>query len=118
MNKNILNFILTIVLAYLLALVLPWWSVMVASFVTALLIPLKRFSVFFTPFFAILLFWFCYSFILSSANDFLLAKKIAALLPLGGNPYLLMLVSGIVGGLAAGISAILGKQIQMIFNKK
>ncbi|WP_178989161.1 hypothetical protein [Winogradskyella schleiferi] len=117
MSKNILNFIVTIIVAYVLSLVLPWWSVMVAAFATALFMPLKKAAVFFIPFFAILVLWFLYSFILSSGNDYTLAKRIAVLLPLGGNPYVLMLVTGIVGGLAAGISGVFGKQLSLVLKK-
>lgn len=113
MNKNITNFIATIALAFILSFVLPWWSVMTAALATALFIPLKKAAVFFVPFFAILIFWVVYSFILSSGNDFTLAKRIAVLLPLGGSPYVLILVTGVVGGLAAGIAAIFGKQISL-----
>ncbi len=117
MNKNSINFIATIILAILLSFFLPWWSVMTAALTTALFIPLKRTAVFIVPFIAILLFWVVYSYILSSGNDFTLAKRIAVLLPLGGNPYVLMLVTGIVGGLAAGIAAIFGKQLSLMLKK-
>ena len=117
MRKNSINFIATITLAILLSFFLPWWSIMTAALTTALFIPLKRTAVFFVPFIAILLFWVVYSYILSSANDFTLAKRIAVLLPLGGNPYVLMLVTGIVGGLAAGIAAIFGKQLSLMLKK-
>ena len=117
MSKNLLNFIATILIAYALSLVLPWWSVMAAALATALFIPLKKAAVFFIPFLAILLFWFVYSYLMSSGNDFTLAKRIAVLLPLGGNPYILMLVTGIVGGLAAGIAAVFGKQVSLIIKK-
>ncbi len=83
---------------------------MLASFITALFFSLKKSAVFFIPFLAIALFWMVYAFWLSSSNDFILGKKIAILFPLQGNPYLLILVTGIVGGLAAGIAAIFGKQ--------
>ncbi|MBW1295012.1 hypothetical protein [Aquimarina litoralis] len=116
MNKNIINFIVTIILGFILSLFLPWWSVMVAALITSITIPLKKIAVFFVPFLAILVFWAVYCFILSNANDFTLAKRIAQLLQIGGNPYLLILVTGIIGGLAAGFSAIFGKQI-ITFNK-
>ena len=117
MSKNSINFIATITLAILLSFFLPWWSIMTAALTTALFIPLKRTAVFFVPFIAILLFWVVYSYILSSSNDFTLAKRIAVLLPLDGNPYVLMLVTGIVGGLAAGIAAIFGKQLSLMLKK-
>jgi hypothetical protein len=117
MTKIITNFFATILLAFLLSFVMPWWSVMTAALATALFIPLKRAAVFFVPFLAILVFWGVYSFVLCSGNDYTLAKRIAVLLPLSGNPYLLMLVTGIVGGLAAGVAAVFGKQITLMGNK-
>ncbi len=117
MKANTTNFIVTIVLALLLSLFLPWWSVMIAALATALFMPLKKTAVFFVPFIAILLFWAVYSFILSSGNDYTLAKRIAVLLPLGGNAYLLMLVTGVVGGLASGIAAVFGKQLSLTLKK-
>ena len=118
MNKNITSFIVTILLAVLFSLVLPWWSVMLAALLSALFIPLKKAAVFFVPFLAILLFWGIYCFVLSSGNDFTLAKKISELLQLGGNPYLLILLTGILGGLAAGISGVLGNQILAVTKSK
>ncbi len=111
MSRNIKNFIVTIVLSALLSLVLPWWSIMIGTLLSALFIPLKKAAVFFIPFLAILLFWGVYCFMLSNANDFVLAKKISTLLKIGGDPYLLILATGVIGGLASGVSAILGKLI-------
>ncbi|WP_299123471.1 hypothetical protein [uncultured Winogradskyella sp.] len=118
MSKNLVNLIVTIILAYLLSFFMPWWSVMTAAFAVALFVPLKKAAVFFVPFLAILLFWFVYTYVMSSNNDFTLAKRVAILLPLNGNPYMLMLVSGIVGGLAAGIAAIFGKQLSLLLKAK
>ncbi len=117
MSKNILNFIVTITSALILSQFMPWWSVMLASFLTALLVSLKRSAVFFVPFMAIAILWMTHSFWLGNANDFILAKKIANLLPLGGNAYLLILVTGIIGGLSAGISGVLGKQCSQLLKK-
>jgi hypothetical protein len=74
--------------------------------------------VFFVPFLAIVIFWMVYAFWISNANDFTLSKKIAILLPLQGNPYLLILTTGIVGGLAAGIAAVFGKQCSSLLKPK
>jgi len=118
MNTKSLNFIATFVLALVLSFIMPWWSVMLAAFATALLFTLKGVSSFFVPFFSILILWAGYSFLLSSPNDFTLARKIAVLLPLKGNPYLLILLAGLIGGLAAGIAGIFGTQCRLMFKKK
>ena len=91
---------------------------MLAAFITAILISLERTAVFFVPFMAIALFWVVYAYWLGSSNDFVLANKIAVLLPLQGHPYLLILVTGLIGGLAAGVAAIFGKQCSLLFHSK
>ena len=117
MSKHILNFIVTAILAYIFSFFMGWYSIMIAAFVTGFMIPLKRGAVFFIPFLAIFLSWAIHSFMLSSANDFILAKRIAELLSLGGNHYLLILVSAFIGGLAAGLAALLGNQLVAILKK-
>ncbi len=117
MNIKILNFIATLVLAIVFSFFLPWWSIMLAAFITATLLSIKGVAVFFIPFVAIFVFWVSYSFILSNTNDFTLAKKIAILLPLDGNAYLLLIITGIVGGLASGIAGIFGKQCKTLIKK-
>jgi hypothetical protein len=118
MNRTLTNFIATLIIAFILSLFLPWWSIMLAAFLTAFLMPLKKAAVFIVPFLSVALLWIIQSWILSSTNDYILAKKIATLLPLGGNPFVLMLVSGIIGGLAAGIAAVFGKQCKILFGNK
>lgn len=117
MNNNIFNFIVTLVLALVFSVFLPWWSVMLAAFVSTILFSLNGSKVFFIPFIAVFLFWTGYAFALSNNNNFTLAKKIAILLPLDGNPYLLILVTGVVGGFAAGIAGIFGKQSRALLKK-
>lgn len=114
MNKPFINFTVTLIVAIVLSQFLPWWSVMVAAFVTALFFSLERASVFFVPFLAIFLFWAAYAFWLGNANDFILSKKIAILLPLGGNAFFLILVTGFIGGIAAGVAALFGKQCSLL----
>ena len=117
MKTNIINFVVTIIIAVFLSQFMPWWSVMVAGFVSALFFSLKRAAVFIMPFLAIFCFWAIYAFVVSSDNDFTLAKKIAILLPLGGNPHVLILVTGLIGGLAAGVAAVFGKQLGSLVRK-
>ena len=103
MKKNLINFIVTLIIAIILSQFLPWWHIMVAGFVSALFFSLNRMAVFFIPFLAIFLFWLSYAFWLSNANDFILAQKIAVLLPLGGSSLILLLITSLIGGIAAGV---------------
>lgn len=118
MTKKSINFIATIVVALILSQFLSWWSVLIAAFITAILFRLKKSSVFFIPFSAIATLWIIQAYWLSSTNDFILANKIAILLPLQGNVYLLLLITGIIGGISAGIAAVFGKQCYLVFGSQ
>ena len=115
MNKKYISFIATIVLAIFLAQFLPWWSVMLAAFISELIFNLKRSAVFFVPFIAIGIYWAVYAYILSSSNDFILAEKIAILLPLGGSPYVLIAATAFIGGIAGGVAGMFAHQVRYFF---
>ncbi len=117
MNKNIINFIATIIIAYVLSLFMGWYSVMIASIITAFLIPLKRVTVFLVPFLAIFILWIVLSYLMGSSNDFILAEKIAVLMDLEGNTTLLLIITGLVGGIAAGVAGVFGKQLSSLVSK-
>lgn len=115
MNRNISNFSLTILFAIVFSIFLPWWSIMLASFISSLLISLKKIMVFLIPFFAVFIYWALYSYLLSSSNDFILAKKISELFNIGGSPYLLIILSATIGGISSGTSALFANQIRINF---
>lgn len=116
--KNLINILLTIVIAFILGLFLPWWSVMVTGLIMGAIIGLKKASSFFVPFFAITLLWIVNAWFLAQPNDFTLTKKIAVLLPLEGNTFLLFLITGIIGGIAAGIAGVFGNQYKQLISGK
>ena len=97
---------------------MDWWSVALAGAIAGSFYPLKGFKVFFIPFIGIFLFWSVYAYVLSSANDFRLATQIGVLFDIGEQPYLVILITGLIGGIAAGVGGILGKQIANLKGKK
>lgn len=111
------HFLLTLVMALAFSFVLPWWSVMLAAFLAGAIVRLKNVAAFFVPFLATSLFWIAYAWVLSSANDFILAKKISVLLYLKGNTWLLLLLTGVIGGLSAGVAGVFGNQVRAAFSK-
>ena len=113
--KNLFNFVLTIILSLALGMFLPWWSIMLGAFLTGAIVSLKKTAVFVVPFFAIALLWIINAWILADTNDFILSEKIARLLPLNGNTTLLLLITGVIGGIAAGIAGVFGNQFKQIF---
>ncbi|MBO6660511.1 MULTISPECIES: hypothetical protein [Roseivirga] len=116
--KKLSNFILTIILGVILSLFLPWWAVMLAAFLSGAIVRLRNVAAFFVPFGAIALLWIVNAWMLSNANDYTLASKIAVLLPLEGNVVLLILVTGVIGGLAAGVAGLFGNQCRAIMAKE
>ena len=116
--KKTTNFALTVLLALVFSFFLPWWGVMLAALLAGAIVRLRNVSAFFVPFLAIALFWIVYAWMLGNANDFILAKKIADLFALNGNVYLLLLVTGVIGGLSAGIAGVFGNQLRAAFFKQ
>ena len=79
----------------------------------SLLISLEKIMVFLIPFFAVFIYWAVYSYLLSSSNDFILARKISELVNIGGSPYLLIILSAAIGGISSGASALFANQIKI-----
>jgi hypothetical protein len=106
--KFIVSILLTAFLAFAICLFLPWWSFAITSFIVAVAIPQKPWNAFAAGFLALFLFWGIYAFAIDAANAHLLSVKIAEILPLRGSYILLLLITGLVGGLIAGFAAITG----------
>lgn len=112
--KTLINLILTVILAWLITLFTPWWGIMAAALLSGYLLPLKGIRAFLIPFMGIFLLWAYQAYNLGDANDFIMAKKIATLLPLEGNANLLLVVTAFLGGVAAGSSGLLGQQLRTL----
>lgn len=110
--KFIVSLILTALLSFAACLYLPWWSIAIAAFVVAALIPQKPGMAFLTGFLALLLLWSGLSFWISNGNHHLLAHKVSILILKSDNPYLLILATGLIGGLVAAFAALAGSYLR------
>jgi hypothetical protein len=106
--KFITSFVLTALLSFVACLYLPWWSIAIAAFVVAALIPQKPGKSFITGFTALLLLWGGLSFWISNNNQHLLAHKISMVLLKMDNPFVLIFATAIIGALVAGFAALSG----------
>ena len=88
---------------------LPWYVIAAVAFIAGYFIKQSALSAFAAGFVAIFLLWVSYAFVLSHANNDLLAHKVAAILPMGGHVSLLIVVTGVIGGLVSGFSALTGR---------
>lgn len=110
--KFIISFILTILLSFALCLFLPWWSIAIAAFAVAALIPQKPGKAFITGFTALLLLWGGLSFWISNNNDHILAHKMSLLILKMDNTNILFLVTALIGALVAGFAALAGSYLR------
>ncbi|MBL7703520.1 MAG: hypothetical protein JNM14_14810 [Ferruginibacter sp.] len=110
--KFFISLILTILLSFAACLFLPWWSIAIASFIVAALIPQKPLKAFFTGFVALLLLWGGLSFWISNNNDHILAHKISQLVLKMDNPFLLIFATALIGALVAGFAALAGSYLR------
>ena len=108
--KNFIVSVMVIVFAStLLQPFLPWYVIAGVAFGAGYLIKQSAGAAFAAGFVAIFLLWVAYAFVLSHANNDLLARKVATLLPFKGQVYLLIIVTGIIGGLVSGFAALSGR---------
>lgn len=106
--KFIVATILTALLAFVSGLFLPWWGIAIASLLTAVIIHQKAGKAFLAGLLGVFLLWGGLAWWIDMKNNGILSKKIAAILPLGGNSFLLILVTALIGGLIAGFAAMSG----------
>ena len=106
--KFIFTLISTALLAYAGGMFLPWWSVAVAGFIAGGWLLQKPGTAFLSGFTSVFLLWAGFAFFRSQANDDILATRFAQLILKSDNPLLLVLLTGAIGGLTAGLGALAG----------
>ena len=110
--KFIVAILLTALLAFAGGIWLGWWIIAVAAFVIALLIHQRAGKAFLSGFLGVFILWGSLACWIDIRNEHVLSKKIAEVLPLGGNSLLLILVTALIGGLVAGFGAISGSYLR------
>ena len=112
--KFIVSVILTALLGFSLGLYLDWWSIAVAAFLIGWVIRLKPGFAWLAGFLGIFILWGGLAYWIDEQNRQLLSVKIAQLLPLNGNRYLLILITAFVGALVAGFAALTGSYVHKL----
>ncbi len=106
--------ILTALLAFATGLygAMPWWSFAITSLIVAMAVHQKAGKAFLSGFIGLFLLWSILAFLKDSANEHLLATKVAQILPLGGSYVVLIILTGVIGGLVAGLAALTGSYLR------
>jgi hypothetical protein len=114
--KSFPRFILIVILSYLGGLFLPWWTVAIAAFIVAVIIPLPPFRSFMNGFIAVFLLWMALAFIMDIRNDHILANRMSEVVLKVKSPITIGVVSAFIGGLIAGLGSLTGSYLR--YNKK
>ncbi len=113
-----MKFLTAIVITAFLAFVtgvytqIPWWGFAVTSMITSMAIHQKPGKSFLSGFLGLFILWTVLAFMRDAANEHILSAKVATILPLGGSYLVLILVTGIIGGLVSGLAAITGSYLR------
>jgi hypothetical protein len=106
--KFLVATILTALLVFIAGLYLPWWSLAVIALLVAVLIHQHAGKAFLSGFLGVFLLWAGLAWWIDMKNNGVLSAKMAKLLPAGGSPILLILLTAFVGALVAGFGALSG----------
>jgi hypothetical protein len=101
-------FALILVLAFLAQLFLPWWVIAPLCFILAAGLGGPAGRAFGAGFMGIGLGWLLTAAWLNAKSASILSHRVAQLLPLGGNGWVLVLVTAVLGGLVGGLAALAG----------
>ena len=110
--KFLAAILLTVLLSFIAGLYFPWWSIAGIAFLIALLVHQKAGKAFLSGFLGIFLLWAGLAWWIDMKNNGVLSKKIASVLPLGGNAIAIIALTGIIGGLVAGFAAMCGSYLR------
>ncbi len=110
--KFLVAILLTALLAFISGLFLPWWGIAITSLLVALLVHQKAGKAFLAGLLGVFILWAGLAWWIDMKNNGVLSKKIASILPLGGSAIVLILVTGLIGGLVAGMAAMSGSYLR------
>jgi len=116
--KVIFKLLFIVGLAYVMLLNFPWWILVVVAFVVSALLPTNDLGAFLSGFLGIGLLWLVMAWKIDVETGSILSSKIAKILPAGGDTTILIILSGIIGGVVGGFSSLSGNLFRKIFIKK
>jgi hypothetical protein len=115
--KFIARIVLIIIAGFFLSNVLPWWILVVLSFIIGVLIYGNGFSVFISGFLGGGILWLSYAWYIDFKSQSIMSEKVAELFPVNDKFYLII-ATGLIGAIIAGFGAITGNSLRSLFIKK
>lgn len=103
--------VLILVIAFLLNLFLPWWSIAIPGLIFGYVFNKKAFPSFGWGFLALFLLWGGQALYIHFANNAILSSRIAEMLSVG-SPLLVVLITAMIGGLVSGLATLTGSLVK------
>jgi hypothetical protein len=114
--KFIIRLLLIGSCAYFLPFYFPWWSIVLASTAIGFFIAGNGFNVFNAGFLGAGLVWLYMAFTIDSGTNSIMSEKIIQLMPFSDTT-LLIILTGLIGALVAGLGAVTGNSLKQVFKK-
>ena len=115
--KFIIQVTLIALSSYVAEQFFPWWSVVICAFFITLLIPTDTLTAFMSGFAAISFLWMLVAAMIDVKTNAILSSKITLLFGLQSS-ILLILLTGLIGGIVGGLGALSGHQLQVLLLRK
>ena len=115
--KLILKILLIAALTYAGGFVLPWWIVILISFLICFLLDSSGISSFVSGFLGGGIVWLFYSWYIDAQTESIMSSKIIQLFPFGDR-IILIILAGLIGAFSGGFGALSGNSFKLLFKKK
>jgi len=103
---------------YVAGLFLPWWGLVITCILLGFLFEKMNRFPFLAGFFAVFLLWSGFAAWIDHANLSILGTRVIKLFPVPPSSFLLILITGAIGGLIGGFSALTGHTFRTLTKKK
>ncbi len=115
--KFLIQVFLTILMCYIAEQFLPWWTIGVCAAIVATCLPLNSVTAYLGGFTATSLLWMVTATLIDVRTNAILSAKVAPLLGFQSTT-LLILLTGLVGGIVGGLGALSGQKLRVLLTQK
>lgn len=117
--KFILQFAAVLIGSLVLQLFLPWFIVVVVALIAGFFLTTESgFKDFLAGFLGILILWIATAIILDQSSGALISERLGQQFGLPASGFLLPLIGGLIGGIAAGLGSLTGGALKGFFAKQ
>lgn len=110
--KFIVSAILIILFSFLSCLYFQWWTIAIVALLISTIIQQNHLASFICGFISLFLLWGFLSFWISTQNDHILAHRVSLLIFKTDSPFLLIIVTALIGAMVAGFAALTGSYLR------